>query len=105
MSNEQQQQEPASKEVLDNNFPAAFTRPSQWQIATRPRGGAPRHALGRLSGSFALCALLFAGAGSAFAAGSVTVTQSSGGSAISADSTGGSYTALSGPTIIESASG
>src|SRR6266478_6116243 len=106
MSSEQQQQKPASKEVLDSNPHEPLTNPGLWQIGTRPhRGSAPRHAISRLAGSLALCALLLAGAGSALAAGNVTVTKATGGSAISADTTGGAYTVLSGPTIIESASG
>src|SRR5881394_3234119 len=65
----------------------------------------PRQGTMRLPGCLALCALLLAGAGSAFAAGNVTVTKATGGSAISADTTGAAYNALTGPTIAESAGG
>src|SRR5947207_2181270 len=105
MSSEQQQQRPASTEVLDSNPPGPLAGPGPWQIGRRPRRGTPRQGTMRLPGCLALCALLLAGAGSAFAAGNVTVTKATGGSAISADTTGAAYNALTGPTIAESAGG
>src|SRR5262249_38650895 len=94
---QQQQQEPASKEVLDRNSHWHLTNPGRRQTGMSHHRCALRHATMRLSGCLALCMLMVAGAGNAFAAaGNVTVTKATGGSAISADTTGGAYTALSG---------
>src|SRR6266705_1343995 len=66
-------------------------------LQTSGRGDLPR--------CLAVFAVMVACAGSALAAANVTVTKATGGSAISADTAGSTYTPLSGPTLTESAAG
>ena len=78
---------------------------------TRNTGKAPTHAIGSEFLSICVRALLLVALLAVCVISvpsvqaTVTVTSATGGTAISADTTGGSYTALTGPTIAESAAG